>query len=171
MKTLLESILDDIDVQMQHGDEFQKYADKFGHYFVFNNCECHESIAGLFSASTLKSLTKGLPYYNEKIENGQFDSRNKIKMFANWLDQTNLIDIGVKFTELNSSNLSDKEWRREFGKKIEKYCIENNIFNKPDKAHIFTNTGIVRKDSLTIFIVHMNNPGRAIRLDYKINYI
>ena len=68
--------------------------------------------------NTLKKLTNGLPYNNDKIERGQFDKRNKVKMFANWLDNTNLTDIGVNINELTKSNLTNKNWRMEFGKKV-----------------------------------------------------
>ena len=169
MKTLKESLLDDIDITMQRGEDFVKYANKFGYYFVFDNCSCYEDIAGLFSASSLKKLTNGLPYNNDKIKRGQFDKRNKVKMFANWLDNTNLTDIGVNINELNKSNFVDKEWRREFGKKILEYCRENGIFNKPDIAHLFTSTAVVNNQNITLFIVNSNHMNKAIRLNYKIN--
>lgn len=169
MKNLYESILDDIDVQMAKGDEFQKLGDKFGYYFVFDSCVCYEDLAGLFSASSLKKLTNGLPYNNDKIERGQFDKRNKVKMFANWLDNLNLSDIGIKLNELTKSNLTNKEWRREFGKKVEEYSVKNDVFNKPDVAHLFTSTAFVNGNNLTLFIVNTNHMSKAIRLNYKIN--
>ena len=169
MKTLKESLLDDIDITMQRGEDFVKYANKFGYYFIFDNCVCYEDIAGLFSMAALKKLTNGLPYNNDKIERGQFDKRNKLKMFANWLDNTDLTDIGVNINELNKSNFVDKEWRREFGKKVEDYCVENNVFNKPDIAHLFTSTAVVNNQNITLFIVNSNHMNKAIRLNYKIN--
>jgi hypothetical protein len=171
MKTLKESLLDDIDVTMQRGEDFVKYANKFGYYFIFDNCICYEDIAGLFSVAALKKLTNGLPYNNDKIERGQFDKRNKVKMFANWLDNTNLTDIGVNINELTKSNFVNKEWRIEFGKKVEDYCVENNVFNKPDIAHLFTSTAVVneRGTNLTLFIVNTKHMSKAIRLNYKIN--
>jgi hypothetical protein len=169
MKTLKESLLDDIDVTMQRGEDFVKYANKFGYYFVFDSCSCYEDIAGLFSASTLKKLTNGLPYNNDKIERGQFDKRNKVKMFANWLDNTNLTDIGVNINELNKSNLTNKNWRMEFGKKVKEYCDKNDVFNKPDIAHLFTSTAVINGDNLTLFIVNIKHMSKAIRLNYKIN--
>lgn len=169
MKTLLESILDDIDVQMKKGDEFQKHGDKFGYYFIFNSCVCHEDLAGLFSASSLKKLTNGLPYNNDKIERGYFDKRNKVKMFANWLDNLNLSDIGVNINELTKSNLTNKNWRMEFGKKVKEYCDKNDVFNKPDIAHLFTSTAVINGDNLTLFIVNIKHMSKAIRLNYKIN--
>ena len=169
MKTLYESILDDIDVQMSKGDEWAKHADEFGYYFVFDSCVCYEDIAGLFKASSLKKLTNGLSYNNDKIERGQFDKRNKVKMFANWLDNLNLSDIGIKLNELNKSNLTNKEWRVEFGKKVEQYCIKNDVFNNPDIAHLFTSTFMSNGDNLTLFIVNTKHMTKAIRLNYKIN--
>ena len=169
MKTLYESILDDIDVQMQQGDEFQKHGDKLGYYFVFDNCVCYEDLAGLFKASSLKKLTNGLSYNNEQIERGYFDKRNKVKMFANWLDNLKLSDIGIKLSELTKSNLTNKEWRTEFGKKVEKYCIENDVFNNPDIAHLFTSTFMSHGNNLTLFIVNTKHMSKGIRLNYKIN--
>lgn len=169
MKALYESILDDIDVQMTSGDEFQKHGDTFGYYFIFDSCSCYEDLAGLFSSSTLKKLTNGLPYNNDKIERGYFDKRNKIKMFANWLDHLSLSDIGIKLNELTKSNFTNKEWRKEFGIKVRKYCEKNNIFNKSNYAYLFTNTAVVNGDNLTLFIVNWNNMNKAIRLNYKIN--
>lgn len=169
MKTLYESILDDIDVQMQKGDEFQKHGDKFGYYFIFDNCMCYEDLAGLFKSSSLKKLTNGLSYNNEQIERGQFDKRNKVKMFVNWLDNVNLSDIGIKLNELNKSNLTNKEWRKDFGKKIEEYCVKNDVFNNSVIAHLFTATAIINEHNLTLFIVNSNRINKAIRLNYKIN--
>lgn len=169
MKTLYESILDDIDVQMQQGDEFQKHGDRLGYYFVFDSCMCYEDIAGLFKASSLKKLTNGLSYNNEQIERGYFDKRNKVKMFANWLDNLSLSDIGIKLNELTKSNLTNKEWRIEFGKKVEKHCIENDVFNNSDIAHLFTSTFMSNGNNLTLFIVNTKHMNKAIRLNYKIN--
>lgn len=169
MKTLKESLLDDIDITMQRGEDFVKYGNKFGYHFIFDSCSCYEDLAGLFSASSLKKLTNGLPYNNDKIKRGQFDKRNKVKMFVNWLDNTDLTDIGVNINELNKSNFVDKEWRREFGTKVREYCMENGIFNKPNIAHLFTNTAVVNEQNLTLFIVNSNSMTKAIRLNYKIN--
>lgn len=169
MKTLKESLLDDIDTTMNRGNEWAQSANKFGYYFIFDNCVCYEDIAGLFSVAALKKLTNGLPYNNDKIERGYFDKRNKLKMFANWLDNLDLSDIGININELNKSNFTNKEWRREFGKKVEDYCIKNNVFNKPDIAHLFTSTAVVNGNNLTLYIVNSKHMNKAIRLNYKIN--
>lgn len=169
MKTLKESLLDDIETTMNRGNEWAKHADVFGYYLVFDSCVCYEDIAGLFSASSLKKLTNGLPYNNDKIERGQFDKRNKLKMFANWLDNLNLSDIGIKLNELNKSNLTNQKWRIEFGKKVEQYCIKNDVFNNTDIAHLFTSTFMSNENNLTLFIVNTKHMSKGIRLNYKIN--
>ena len=47
---------------------------------------CTEANANTLNAQALKIVTKDLPYIDDRIERGVFDKRNKIKMFANWIE-------------------------------------------------------------------------------------
>jgi hypothetical protein len=93
---------------------------------------CTESAAGMFSAQSLKVATKNLPYIDENIERGRFDKRNKMKMFANWLSNLTLEELG-----LDKWDLEDDEFRQELTKRLQIKCSSNGLFTNPYYTDIY----------------------------------
>lgn len=115
-------------------------------YYVSN---CSDISASLLNAINLKKLTKDLPYIDDNIEKGIFDSRNKIKMFANWISNINMLDFGyVKF------DFMDDNFRKDFGKKIENKCHELKIFNNSNVIAFISST----KVSKVYFEIMIDDP-------------
>lgn len=124
MISLKESLLGDLDANLAKGDEMIEKNKCFGGRFKFYNCVCNEASASILSSVILKKLTKNMDYMNPKIEHGQFDKKDKIKMFANWLDHVSFKDI-----DFNPFTKMDKNDRQELSDKLVEYCKKQNLFN------------------------------------------
>lgn len=173
MRSLKESILDDIDVSLENGDKLVDKKSQFAGHFSFHYCECRNSMGSYFNGTVLKRLTKDMEYMSDKIENGQFDKANKIKMFLNWLDHVKFEDLGYTISNILSANVHSDEFRKEFANRLTEYGVKSGVFNKPNDIYLWCPTHRFASDAdLEIFITTLIKDGwqtsRPIRIMYKI---
>lgn len=163
MKTLYESILDDIDTQLDTGDKDIKKATTFGYMFdlkVVQNCS--DFTTQMFSIRGLKNATKGMNYINDKVARGRFDSKNKLKLFCKLLDNIDLNELGVTFTKL------DDNFRKEFAVKLQEYCDKLKVFNNTNVDIFCPSSAACEDGELRILLNQLYNPGVDIQLKYKL---
>ena len=162
------SILGDIEDTIEFGDkEVEKYT-HFGKLFKFDQIQfANDSTSAFFNAPTLKKLTKGMDYINSKINLGWFDSKNKIKMFVNWLDHVSFEDLAIDYQLLRDT--SSEEFRQKLAKRIQVYGKDCGVFTP--KYHVQVYCPSIRAtghDELRLMFSEY--PGnKAIQVKYKIN--
>ena len=128
---------------------------------LYNVVNCSDTSASVLNANNLKKLTKDLPYIDDSIERGIFDSRNKIKMFANWISNINMMDFGyTKFDFMNDN------FRDEFGKKLNKKCNQLNLFNG-DYTSLFIPSTRASKIYFEVMVYHLTNANKAFKLVFE----
>ena len=164
MKTLYESILDDIDTNLEKGEDDLKKVTTFGYIFDLTTVQnCSDFTAQMFSIRGLKAATKGMDYINDKVARGRFDSKSKLKLFCKLLDNIQLNDLGLTFTKL------DDNFRRDFAIRLQEYCNKLKVFNNTN-VDIFCPSGAVCEEGeLRIFLDQLYKPGVDIQLKYKLN--
>ena len=159
------SLLDEIEDTINSGDkEVEKYT-QFGKLFSFYQIQyANESTAVFFNAPTLKKLTKGMDY---KINLVGFDSKNKIKMFVNWLDHVSFEDLDIDYQLLRDT--SSEEFRQKLAKRIQAYGKDCGVFTP--KYHVQVYCPSIRatgRDELRLMFSEY--PGnKSIQIKYKIN--
>ena len=127
-----------------------------------NNCT--ESSAAMFDARNLKLATKNLPYIDNNIEKGQFDKRNKLKMFANWLSNLTLEELG-----LNSWDLENDSFRQELTKRLQIKCSSNGLFTNPFYTNIFVpSTRATGKDTIDFMIIRSDKASNGMKFIFDI---
>lgn len=169
MKTIYNlyeaSLLDEINDTIDSGDkEVEKYT-QFGKLFSFHQIQyANESTAVFFNAPTLKKLTKEMDY---KIKLVGFDSKNKIKMFINWLDNISFEDLAIDYQLLRDT--SSEEFRQKLAKHIQVYGKDCGVFTP--KYHIQVYCPSVRATGHNeLRLMFCEYPGnKAIQVKYKIN--
>ena len=133
---LQEGILGNVDDVMQDGDKEVERLSTFGARFHFDRAVCGSRSSEVLSLKTLKKLTKDMDYMSTGIKNGVFNRmdgpKDKIKMFANWLDHIKFSDLGITDTTDTGDKL-----RREFTEKFRKYCDENEVFNNKGRISMW----------------------------------
>lgn len=159
-----ESILSDIEKTIDRGESDAQKLVIFGKRYKFTNAHVGSAAGTMFNMKELKSFTKEHPCTNTKIERGYFEKSGKVKMFANWLDQLNLIDADVNI----NGNDKDKDFRKELGNKIEQYAFKCGMFNN-SAIHLWV--GTFNLDGLDILIGNMNKHSNSytVRLCYEID--
>lgn len=166
MKTLYESILSDVDTNLERGNNDVEKVITFGKRFIFDRAIVGSASGSILSMSSLKKLTKDMTYMSDKIERGQFDRQGKIKMFANLIDHLSLIDLGV-----NIMGDTGEDFRKELTVKLNDYCKDNNIFNNFDTVHMWVvSERATGKDELHIIVSRTNKYSNSymFKLTYKI---
>lgn len=162
------SLLDEIEDIIEFGDkEVEKYT-QFGKLFKFDQIQfATDATAAFFNAPTLKRLTKGMDYINSKINLGWFDSKNKIKMFVNWLDHVYFEDLDIDYQLLKDT--SSEEFRIKLAKSIQIHGKACGVFSP--KYHIQVFCPSVRATGHNELRLMFNEyPGnRSIQVKYKIN--
>ena len=169
MKSIIElyegSLLDDIDDILNSGDkEVEKYT-QFGKLFSFYQIQyANESTAVFFNAPTLKRLTKGMDY---KINLIGFDSKNKIKMFVNWLDNVSFEDLDIDYQLLRDT--SSEEFRQKLAKRIQAYGKDCGVFTPKYHIQVYCpSTRATGHEELRLMFSEY--PGnKTIQVKYKIN--
>jgi hypothetical protein len=127
-----------------------------------NNCT--ESSAAMFDARNLKLATKDLPYIDKNIERGQFDKRNKLKMFANWLSNLTLEELG-----LDDWNLTDDDFRQELTKQLSIKCSSNGLFTNPYYTNIWvSSTKVTGKDRIDFMISRFDKVSNGMKFIFDI---
>ena len=114
MKNIIDlyeaSLLGDLEDTINSGDKEVDKFTQFGKLFSFDQIQfASDSTAVFFNAPTLKKLTKGMDYINSKINLGWFDSKNKIKMFINWLDHVSFEDLAIDYYQRDIKDAYDPE--------------------------------------------------------------
>lgn len=166
MKTLKESLLSDIDANLEKGNNDVEKVITFGKRFIFYNAIVGSASGTVLNMSALKKLTNGMGYISDKIEHGQFDRQGKIKRFANLIDHLSLVDLDV-----NIMGDTGEEFRKELTVKLNKYCNDNNIFNNVDSVHMWVvSERATGKDELHIIVSRINKYSNSymFKLAYKI---
>lgn len=176
LKSMLkEGLLGDVETTIKSVDDASERLNIFGRAFSFSNATCSNAMGEFFNLSGLKKQTKGMTYMNDKIERGQFDKKDKIKMFLNWVDHIKFEDLGYSASELNRSIIDSDKFRLEFPNRFAEYGIKCGVFNKPDKIHIWCPTARYTSrwaDEFVMFITINNSYGRSpmpLRVSYEIN--
>lgn len=159
-----EGILSDIEDTLERGENAAQNLVIFGKRYKFVLAHVGSAAGSMFNMKTLKNFTKAHPYINDKIERGYFEKSGKVKMFVNWLDQLNLIDVGIDI----NGNDRDKNFRKYLGEKIEQYCVDNNIFNG-NGIHLWVSS-FNTEDGLDILVGNMNKHSNSytVRLCYEL---
>ena len=140
MKTLYEGILADMDDVISSGDSDIKKYETFGYRFEFVNAITSTKAAGMFSVLALKNVTKNIKdFINLKVEKSYFDGKQRGQMFVNWLDHMSFEELGVDINKYDLTNItrSNQEVLKELTKAIRKKCLENGIFNSPEKIDLY----------------------------------
>ena len=166
MKTLKESLLSDIDTNIERGNNDVEKVITFGKRFIFERAIVGSASGDILNAVSLKKLTNGMDYMSDKIERGQFDKKGKVKMFANLIDHLSLVDLGV-----NILDNTGEEFRKKLTVKFNKYCKDNNIFNNFDKVHMWVvSERATGKDELQIILARTDKytNSHMFKLVYKI---
>lgn len=164
MKTLYESILDDIEINLEKGEVDLKKVTTFGHMFDLTTVQnCSDFTAQMFSIRGLKAATKGMDYINDKVARGRFDSKSKLKLFCKLLDNINLNDLGLTFTKL------DDDFRKNFAVALQAYCNKLKVFNNTNVDIFCPSSAVCAEDELRIFLDQLYKPGIDIQLKYKLN--
>lgn len=166
MKTLKESLLSDIDTNLERGNSDVEKVITFGKRFIFERAIVGSASGSILSMSSLKKITNGMSYMSDKIERGQFDRQGKVKMFANLIDHLSLIDLGV-----NIMGDTGEDFRKELTVKLNDYCKDNNIFNNFDTVHMWVvSERATGKDELHIIVSRTNKYSNSymFKLTYKI---
>ena len=172
MKNIIDlyeaSILADIEDTIDFGDkEVEKYT-RFGKLFSFDQIQfASDSTAVFFNAPTLKKLTKGMDYINSKINLGWFDSKNKIKMFVNWLDHVSFEDLAIDYQLLRDT--SSEEFRQKLAKNIQVHGKDCGVFTPKYHIQVYCpSTRATGHDELRLMFCEY--PGnKSIQVKYKIN--
>ena len=162
------SLLGDIEDNIDLGDKtIEKYT-VFGKLFKFDNIQfASSSTAVFFNAPTLKRLTKGMDYINDKINAGWFDSKQKIKMFLNWLDHISFEDLEIDYQLLRDT--SSEEFRQKLAKSIQNYCKDYGVFTPQYNVQVYCpSIRATGRDELRLMFSEY--PGnKSIQVKYKIN--
>jgi hypothetical protein len=166
MKTLYESILSDVDANLERGNNDVEKVITFGKRFVFERAIVGSASGDILNAISLKKLTNGMDYMSDKIDRGQFDKRGKVKMFANLIDHLSLADL-----EVNIMGNTGEDFRKDLTVKLNKYCKDNNVFINDDKVHMWVvSERATGKDELHIIVARTDKYGNSymFKLAYKI---
>lgn len=166
MKTLKESLLSDIDTNIERGNSDVEKVITFGKRFIFDRAIVGSASGSVLSMSSLKKLTNGMNYMSDKIKRGWFDKLGKVKLFANLIDHLSLVDLGV-----NIMGDTGEDFRKELTIKLNKYCEDNNIFNNFDTVHMWVvSERATGRDELHIIVSRMSKYSNAhtFKLVYKI---
>jgi hypothetical protein len=163
--TIYEGLLQGQDSHLSLSDDDLKALLTLGthiklHYV--NNCT--ESSAAMFDARNLKLATKDLDYIDENIEKGQFDKRNKLKMFANWLSNLTAEDLGIK-----SFDLTDDNFRYELTKKLNTKIGCLGLFTNPYYTNIWvSSTKVTGKDTIDFMITRSDKVSSGMKFIFDL---
>lgn len=135
MKSLKESLLDDIDTALTNGDKTIKKYEIVGHMFTFTRGVSSTKAAAVFSLNSLKKLTKDLDYINDNIKVAIFDNRYKCNMFLNWFENLTFDELGINI--LKYKDFSTLDFQKDLTKSLRELCKKNDIFNSFDKVDIY----------------------------------
>ena len=162
---LYEGLLKDMEDHLSMTDDDVKDMMTLGsHIKLHVVVGCTEANANLLNAQALKTVTKGLPYIDDRIERGAFDKRNKIKMFANWISNMTTTDLG-----LDCIDPADNKWRGEFIKSFETKCGANGIFQNPFHTYVAsTSTQKTGKKEFEVMVVRSDKCQVAFKLIFDI---
>lgn len=137
MKSLKESLLDDIDIALTNGDETIKKYETVGYMFTMSRAIASTTTAGVFSANALKKLTKGLDYINDNIKIAIFDNRNKCNMFLNWFEHLSFKELGIDISKSDFENRNSLDFQKALSKSLRELCKKNGIFKAPDRVDLY----------------------------------
>lgn len=137
MKSLKESILNDIEDIIDNGTNDIKKFEAVGYMFTFSRGISSTKAAAVFSIKSLKKLTKNLYYINDNIKPNKiiFDSKDKCNMFLNWFENLSFNELGIDIHKY--SDFSSLEFQKDLSKALRELCKKNDIFNSPDKVDIY----------------------------------
>ena len=163
--SLYEGLLKGQDSHLSMSDDDVKAMMTLGTHMRLHYVQsCTESSAGMFSAQSLKVVTKNLPYIDKNIERGQFDKRNKLKMFANWLSNLTAEDLGIK-----SFDLTDDNFRYELTKKLNTKIGCLGLFTNPYHTNIWvSSTKVTGKDTIDFMITRSDKVSSGMKFIFDI---
>lgn len=162
------SILGDLEDTINSGNKEVDKFTQFGKLFSFDQIQfASDSTAVFFNAPTLKRLTKGMNYINDKINIGWFDSKQKIKMFLNWLDHISFENLDIDYKLLRDT--SSEEFRQKLAKSIQVYGKDCEVFTPKYHVQVYCpSTKVTGRDELRLMFNEY--PGyKSIQVKYKIN--
>lgn len=167
MITLYEGILADMNDTIKAGDTNIDKFEIFGKKFIFDRAVVGSASGGILNKLSLKNLTRGMNYMSDKIERGQFDKQDKVKLFANIIDH-------LSFTKLDmyNTNNTGNAFRQELSFKLNRYCEDKNIFNNIDRIHMWVvSEQATGKDELHIIVARKDklSASHMFKLYYKID--
>lgn len=166
LKSVLEGILGDIDDTLSKSDKNISKFELFGHRFKLNRTTyISETTAGMLNAQALKHATKSLDYIDDNVERGQFDKRNKFKMFTNWLDHLSFDELEIKPT----SDFNSDAVRKKLAETIELKCKSAGFFNNPYYTRVYyPSTRATGNDTLSIMIARTDKQSYCMQLIFDI---
>ena len=108
-----------------------------------------------------------MDYINSKINLGWFDSKNKIKMFVNWLDHVSFEDLEIDYQLLRDT--SSEEFRQKLAKRIQAYGKDCGVFTPKYHVQVFC-PSIRATGHDELRLMFSEYPGnKTIQVKYKIN--
>lgn len=133
MKTLIESILADIEDTLTDGDIAVERIGTFNERFKFIGVNFPKGTAEAASKglniTVLRQLVKNIKHLNLDIAETKFDKHDKIKMFAQWLDKFKFKDLENFGVDISTTN---NIFRNTLSNALKYYCVTNNIFTHDD---------------------------------------
>lgn len=159
---IYEGLLKGMEDTLANGEADIEAVYKLGNRIkLYNVRNCSDISASVLNANNLKKLTKDLPYIDDNIERGVFDKRNKIKMFANWISNINMMDFGY-----TNFDFTDDNFRDDFGKKLNKKCNQLNLFNG-EYITLFIPSFHVNKVYFEVMVYHQKNTYKTFKLVFE----
>lgn len=154
MKTLKESILDDIDSTLEKGDKYIQKYERIGTLFTFcDGVSSLKSSTMIFNVINLKKLTKNLDYINDNIRPENVVLDRKCNMFLNWIEHLTFKELGIDIHKY--SDFSSDQFLNDMTKALRDICLKNDIFYSPGvysiymhKAKLFNHNYNKDKDAL-----------------------
>lgn len=161
---LSESILGDIDDNIGKNDNAVETIQYFGGNFkLLRAVNVSDITAGMLNANALKKVTKGMDYIDPNIKNGVFDKRNKFKMFANWVSNLKLSDLGFKYNDID---IRSRRFRWDLANELNKKCFDNGFFNNELYTNIYCTN--ITGNELEIMLSRHDKINTAMKFVYEL---
>jgi hypothetical protein len=170
MKNLYESILGDVDVNIDKMDSDIEKLNKFGYNFTYGNIISInvDRVCYMFNIKGLRNATKMLKPLedgnNPNVLNYKYGAYGKInieklRLFLLWLDH-------VDISKLANADWSTKSTLREFTSYLSDLAKKQGIINKPQDVVIYVNR-VNKNYKMEIFIYNLVKTNDMLAIRYN----
>lgn len=169
MKNLYESILGDVDVNIDRMDSDVEKLNKFGYNFTYANIASLslERVCYMFNINGLRNATKMLKpledgnnpnVLNYKYAYGKLNNE-KLRLFLLWLDH-------VDISKFANADWTSKSTLREFTSYLSDLAKKQGIINKPQDVVIYANR-VNKNYKIEIFIYNLVKTNDMLAIRYN----